>query len=414
METIVISKAAGPILFLGSMNAMPMMYALELRERGYDVVYFVDAPKSDELHRPENHFPQISYPYPEWIVEFPLKSQMFLPYFRSFFAWLVLKKLSAIRKQKPQSIVANGFFVSILPFFPKSISKIALSHGSDLDTWADTENAQKLSCSFGKQSFYKFIPAAAVKKLIPFVVKRQFFGFYSTSSVVYFPRGFNSTGDEIISKLIDKGVNYVPRHDISFEPLANENRSFKNAGEKLIIFSGVRFNFETFYDGNDEYNKGNDIIIYGIGEYCCENRNVEIHFVRKGPDVRKAEILCDDLGIGELVVWHDEMKFYELLELYRKADICFDQVGTHWPGAIGCYALWLGKPLITNDWRLTESGAWPENSPVCSASTPGEITSWLRHLEDADFRSRISSESKVFAEKYLGPSKALNALFEFV
>lgn len=392
---------------------MPMMYALELRKRGYDVVYFVDVSENDKLHRPENHFPEISYPYPEWVVEFPLKSQMFLPYFRFFFAWLVLKKLSSIRKHTPQSIVANGFFISTLPFFPKTISKIALSHGSDLDTWADLENSQKLSCSFAKQSFYKFLPASIVKKIIPVVVDRQFFGFSSANTVVYFPNGFNSVGDKVVSKLINKDITYVPRYDISFEPLMNEDRDFKSAGQKLIIFSGVRFNFETFYDGNDEYNKGNDIIIYGIKEYCRNNKNVEIHFVRKGPDTKRAEKLCDDLGMAEMVVWHDEMKFYELLELYRKADICFDQVGNHWPGAFGCYALWLGKPLITNDRRLRESGVWPEDTPVCSASTPGEIKNWLCKLNDADFRERISTESKVFAEKYLGPSKALDALFDF-
>ena len=50
------------IVFLGTMNAMPMMYAWELKKLGYRVLYFVDRPQSDTLSRPENHFPEISYP----------------------------------------------------------------------------------------------------------------------------------------------------------------------------------------------------------------------------------------------------------------------------------------------------------------------------------------------------------------
>ena len=58
-------------VFLGNMNAMPMAYALDLRERGWDVTYFVDSRATDKLPRPELKFPSIGYPYPSWIVERP-------------------------------------------------------------------------------------------------------------------------------------------------------------------------------------------------------------------------------------------------------------------------------------------------------------------------------------------------------
>jgi hypothetical protein len=60
--------APGVIIFFGTMNAMPMMYAHELRNLGQDVIYFVDVPEKNTLCRPENHFPSISYPYPDWVV----------------------------------------------------------------------------------------------------------------------------------------------------------------------------------------------------------------------------------------------------------------------------------------------------------------------------------------------------------
>ena len=85
----------GPIVFLGSMNAMPMMYALELKKKGFEVIYFVDAPVSDKLCRPENHFSDIQYPYPDWIVEVSLKTQMLLPFFRKFFSVYLDRKVKS-------------------------------------------------------------------------------------------------------------------------------------------------------------------------------------------------------------------------------------------------------------------------------------------------------------------------------
>lgn len=410
-EKIELKVDAGPIVFLGSMNAMPMMYAFELRKLGYEVIYFVDSAPEEHLNRPENHFSDIAYPYPDWIVEFDVASQMLLPFFRKTFSRLIEKKISALSQFEPQGYITNGFFSSILPYLPNECFKVALSHGSDLDTWGDLHGVSKLQESFKKQSIYKFLPGFISRKMISEVVSRQYFGFLSSDAVVYFPKGFNSAGDSVISSLEASGVRYVSRHDISFEPLKKERRGLRCASDKIVIFSGVRFNYKTFYDGNSEYNKGNDIIINGISAFYEENKNIEVHFVRKGPDVCEAVELCDQLGMSDIVIWHDEMKFYELLKLYRMSDICFDQVGEHWPGAIGCYALWLGKPLITNDSRLTASGVWPKENPVCTAENPMQIKCWLDRLKSAHLRRKISRESMSFADNYLGPEKTLNEIF---
>lgn len=63
------------VAFLGSMNAMPMAYAHALKKLGYSCLYFVDVPRRVPLCRPENFFPDISYPYPHWIQEIILPSQ---------------------------------------------------------------------------------------------------------------------------------------------------------------------------------------------------------------------------------------------------------------------------------------------------------------------------------------------------
>ena len=99
-------EAPGAILFFGSMNNMPMMYARELRRLGQDVIYFVDVPADDTLSRPECHYSDISHPYPDWIVEFVLPSQLLANVFPRPMLRLMLRKARARRpvgRSKPCS-----------------------------------------------------------------------------------------------------------------------------------------------------------------------------------------------------------------------------------------------------------------------------------------------------------------------
>lgn len=402
------------IVFLGTMNAMPMMYAWELKKLGYKILYFVDRPQSDTLSRPENHFPDISYPYPEWIIEFPLRTQIVLPYFQEFYADKIKQIIRKICKNSVQLYVLNGFFFSIAKFLEKDAKKIALAHGSDVDSWADVEGIPSLVKSFHKKSIFKFLPFFISKKLIALAVKRQYEGASYCNAVAYFPYGFNKSGDRVLNNLYKDGVNYLERYDVSFEPLKTQNREFKQASDKLVVFSGVRFMFKTFSEGNDGYSKGNDSIIEGLARFYKENPLVEVHFVEKGPDVDEAKKLCITKGLAPAVTWHKEMKFNQLLALYAKSDICFDQVGEHWIGAIGCYALWLGKPLIANDELAIRYGVWPERNPVCSAKNSNEVYTELKKLSCILKRKQISMESMKFAGEYLSPVKFLQSTFTFI
>lgn len=411
MNKIRLEKTAGPIVFVGGMNAMPMMYAVELRKLGYEVLYLVDRPATDTLSRPENHFSELSYPYPDWIVEFPVTSQMALPFMRSYFVWKI-ERLVIEKYGKPaQAYVLNSLFISLSPCFSAPSKKIALTHGSDLDSWADEDGIEGLAESFKKRSFFKYMPSSIAKRLIRKAVQRQFAGFKSCETVIYFPRGFNQFGDRVLNKLELAGVEVLERYDVSFDPLMNENRDFKNdTSGPLVIFSGVRFTFQTFSEGNSDYAKGNDHIINGLGLFYKEFKNIEINFVEKGPDVDIAKKLCTENKLDSVVVWHKEMKFTELLGLYRKADICFDQVGRHWIGAIGAYALWLGKPLIANDSLPILCGTWPLDTPVCSASSAEEVYQQLKFLHDVNTRMEVSISSKRFAEEYFSAKKLISEL----
>ncbi|PMM56249.1 glycosyltransferase [Vibrio lentus] len=401
-------KNKGTIVFLGGMNAMPMMYALELKKEGFDVLYFVDATQDNELCRPENHFKDICYPYPDWIIELDVRSQIFLPMFRALFSYYIEKVIRQKAKDRIQVYILNGFFVSLSPYLNKSSNKVALAHGSDLHTWADVDNSNILSETFSRQSIFKYTPKYLSKWLIQRIVEKQFQGFLKCNEAIYFPKGFNSEGDKIVSKLVSQGVTCIERFDISFEALKGVSRSYRSKNEKLVIFSGVRFQYKTFTESNSSYSKGNDIIIRALAKYYKRNPNIEIHLVEKGPDCQNAKKLIQELGLDDVIVWHNEMKFTDLLNLYDRAHICFDQVGSHWIGAIGGYALWLGKPLIANDSNFRKYGFWPEDTPILSADSENKIINHLIDLEKESYREKISGDSKLFADSYLSPKAILN------
>lgn len=402
----------GLIVFMGSMNAMPMMYAWELKKLGYNVLYFVDAPASDALSRPENHFKDIEYPYPDWIVEFKIPTQMALPYFSKLFALYISRKIRKISGKKITCFVLNGFFVSMAPHFRLVAKVVALSHGSDLDVWANKENVATLASTFCKRSVFKIFPKPISRVLIKKAVDIQYCGFSASNAVIYFPAGFNRAGDDVVESLAKTGVNIFNRYDISFEPLKDVSRDFKTPENKTVIFSGVRFLYKTFPDGNDEYSKGNDLIIRGLAKYYQRNKNIEVHFVEKGEDVAYAKELCHKFGIDEVVVWHKEMPFRKLIDLYLRSDICFDQVGKHWIGAIGAYALFLGKPLIANVKMAVALDVFPKINPILSVASEGEIYDALVKLEDRVVRENIHGASKKFVEQQMNSEKLLNNIFE--
>jgi hypothetical protein len=398
------------VVFAGSMNAMPYMYASELRRLGYSVLYLVDAKRSNYLCRPECHYNSVRYPYPPWIVEAVLPSQILVALFPKLFAAWLKWRVGVVRGRKPARFVLNGFFVSLAPYL--NTTAIGLSHGSDLDAWADEEHASQLAEAFRRRSVFRFLPRKIAKQLINTVVKRQFRGFLFCKTVLYFPKGFHLRGDRIIDKLVRNGSRYVPRYDMSFEPAACVVRGLPPEAEKLRIVSAVRFKFATFADGGMEENKGNDIIIRGLAHFYKSNPNIEVHFVEKGEDVAHAKTLCYELNLDAVVTWHSEMPLAALLSLYERMDICFDQVGSHWIGAIGGYALYLGKPLIANPELAVRSGVWPEKNPICAAKSVQDVSDWLNKLKERTLREEISRLSMAFAEKYLGPGEAFRKAFE--
>ena len=400
---------AGPIVFLGSTNAMPMVYARALKRLGHEVLYFVGRRRSDTLHRPENHFPDIEYPYPDWIVEMPVASQVMLATFPRYYAARIRKEVRKRSGKPARCYILNGFYIALHPYLETSALRIGLSHGADLIQWGDPGNKTRLVRDFSNKTIFRFFPSLVSRWWIGTLLKRQSAGFVSLGYLVAFLRGINSDNDRLVAWYQSQGVEYIPRLDVSFDPLQGQPRGFKEAGDHLNVFSGVRFHYKSMVGDRQGWSKGNDHIIRGLAAFYRECPDLRVHFVEKGPDVEEAKALCDETGL-DCVVWHKEMPFSELLSLYGEADICFDQIGDHWIGAIGAYALWLGKPLIANDRNLVSSGFWPQQTPVFTATCAEEVLGQLRVLRDPEIRKAAAGPSQFFAEKYLSSERVVAEL----
>jgi len=378
------------------MNAGPMHYALLFKKEGFDVKYIVEAQISDSLMRPEYHFPEIKYPYPDWIKEIPV-------HVRLLRIWPDLFFKQVIAEMSDRDVIFfNDYGHVLAKYFPNAI-RIALFSGQDLDVHADLDAIEGLARRT-KIPLFKYIKRFLITKW----VRNQRYGIACSDITSYFPEGFNPRGDRLL-KEIKKGQNYsdIRSYVANFSALGLKYAGPKR-NERLVIVSAVRFLINPETNNQNEY-KGNDIIIRGIAEFYKINRNIEVHFVEKGQprDLVLAKKMCQELGISTVVRWHDEMPLQDLIDLYEKSDVCFDQVGTHFIGGIGMYALFMGKPLIANA-RLDVLGkVWNGRHPILNATTDAEVLSHLIDCLDYSFRERVGIESHDFALRNFDASQAV-------
>jgi glycosyltransferase involved in cell wall biosynthesis len=380
--------------FVGSMNAMPMTYALKFRRDGHDVRYVVEAPRDNFLMRPEHQFAgRVPYPYPDWIAEIPWPNDLL------HHATLPWSNREAVREMADRDIVVlNDYGLALAPWMPPGCRIVALSSGADIDVHCRPEMAHAFASAVRRRWLY---PARLALELWRTRLQRR--GLASCDIVCYFPRGLNPAGDEVIDELIRRRpeVLRVERYDVDFEAAGVRRLPVvRRALQKILV--PVRVNLRPPIGGSFEY-KGNDLILRALSRYRERQPSLEIHLFDKGPaaDLAIARQLCRELGLSDCVTWHQPMPLPKLLELYADCDVCFDQVGNHWMGAIGCYALYMGRPLIANA-RLDVFGhLWGADPPILQAASVDEIHQQLVRCEDLAFRETLAERGHRFAAEKL-------------
>lgn len=359
------------ICFIGTVNAMPMMYAKLFKSNNYPVKYIVDVPSWNTLSRPENHFSDIKYPYDNWIKEIVIKRPSVKTVLPRFFFRKILKEVYDCNV-----FFLNDWYISLAPFLPKNSFIIIIPHGSDLDTWCNPVMARSISkvCKLASLSFFK-------NKIASIIIKNMQKGLDRANIVTYFPEGFNSDADRILEECRRKGKKIVRRYDVdtSIVDFKSFSKSKCKNSRMFKICSAVRFDYIVRKEVENKYLKGNDLIIKGISRFYKEvSKDISVVFFEKGQDVEKAKELCELYGISEVVEWKKTVSLNELLNIMSCSDVCFDQVGQHWVGAVGVYALLLDKPLIANYDQYFFNNIPNESNPILKSESVDDIFKSLK------------------------------------
>lgn len=399
-------KATRSAAFVGNMNAMPMTYALQLRDLGWDVTFFVDTPPSDKLSRPELKFSRIDYPYPSWIIERPVRNQVLAALMPRVF----LADVIAILRQV-DVVFLSGFYLCLMTYLRPWQKVLFLSHGSDLDVWCDSEGTGRLADVFAKR-----VGRLLSRMLVNVIVRRMISALRQVSAVITFPEGLSVVGERVLAREVAHlKVRRISRYDISlFDlPLPREPRRAPPS-DTLKIICGTRHTFNIRPGLTADENKGTNVIIKALARYVSlKRRPIEVHFFEKGLDVLEAKELCQSNGIARYVVWHPETPFQDFLKLHETCHIAFDQVGCHWVGT-GMYAMYLSMPVIANSRKEVLENFWGEASPICHAVDQDSIVRWLITLEDAEARRSIGDRSHRFAVTHFDAARTAHCIVSFI
>lgn len=395
------------IAFVGSTNTFTLPYALRLKELGHVVAYYVDYPLSEQLHRPEFHYSNISYPYPDWIKE--------VKFLRISLEWLlpfgqISNFVSSLRQESYDAIILCGTWHKIAFRFPGKTKIYGFFHGSDLDVIASYRHCFKRAL---KRSFLIKLPS-----LIYFLIDTTLhrFGISKMSGINYYWKGLFLEGDILIDQIFANKPYYrflTRGADCSTSTVVpTSNRT----GSQVSIICATRFLWQKPFSGDfaDFEYKGNDILLEGFSRFINRHHvGCRLTLFEKGPHVQEAKILSERLKIDHLIDWQKTVSKIVLQQMYLDADIIIDQLGSHIIGNAGIDGMLMGKPVIANvnPVSLIKS----EMPPIflCQASNPNEVAKWLARLVFSPaLRKKIGIRSRLTIMNYHSASRTCQEILD--
>ena len=201
------------------------------------------------------------------------------------------------------------------------------SYGSDLDQYCFARNRNPLR----HYSLWR-----RLKRLIRFYLQvrpRARASIGGAESLLIAPY----QSDAIAQVTSNRSFAFLPHvlHVESYEVLkaqkdANRRQVCSEIDADSFFFSATRHVWtEHFRDWADL--KGNDVPIRAFSQFVTKRAGgcgTKLVLVRKGPDFAASDALARELGIGNRVVWVDEMPREKLQAYYSGATICFGQFVT--------------------------------------------------------------------------------------
>ncbi len=394
------------VAFIGNVNNHPFIVCKHLKDKGVDTLFFVEATRQNKLYRPESTG-LVNYPYPDWIKEVPQFQHAHVMHLPHIFAKNIIDQIN-----KCDAVILNDFAHRLIPHLRKSIIKICMFTGGDLEIMGDFDNVEQMKISSTK---LKMLPQFIKKVYARYSVKQLRSAIKKSNLVGYFPAGLNSEGDKILNEIFEgkpfakyshwcmmlDGFNYTP-------PKKNK---------KVRVLNLARFIWQLpLPPGTTALeNKRNDIMIDGIGLFLKANPGtLDVHFIDKGIHVEATKALIEKNNFTDAVTWHDEMPLSELSVEIEKADILFDQLGAHLIGA-GVISMAKGRPLIANARPEILQQVSTGPIPVCHATNPQEVFEWLQKLVfDEDLRIKTGILSSKFAFEFMDIRSESEYYFNFI
>lgn len=394
------------VAFLGNVNNHPFIVSKHFKDKGAEVIFFVEADKSNKLYRPESTG-LVSFPYPDWIEEVPKFENAIVIHFPNLFARKIIQRLNEC-----DAVILNNYAHRIIPFLNKKIIKICMFTGADLEVMADFENVKLMKMNSGK---LKLLPLFLKNLYASFSVRQLRSAIKKSDLIGYFPPGLNPIGDKLLSDIYGKkpynrynhwcimldGIHYTP-------PVINS---------KIRILNLARFMWKLpFPNGTSSgENKRNDLMIEGLGNFLKDYPDsIEIHLVEKGLHVQESKDLIEHFNFTQNVIWHKEMPLNELIQEIIKSDIIFDQLGEHLFGA-GILGMAVGRPLIANARPEILSQISGKEIPVCHSVNANDVYYWLKKLVfDKDLRISKGIQSSEFAFKFMDIRNESEYYYNFI
>jgi glycosyltransferase involved in cell wall biosynthesis len=386
--------------FYGNANNYPFMLARAMQRLGHEVRFLVAS--RERLNRPEHRYPDISAPYPPWIVDVS----------RSF-RWHAL--VPGPHRHRILSLL-NGCDALVLNEEGPALARelrvpwATLLTGSDIDIFADPTQAHVLR----RELFHRpaWLRAAAAALMPDGVIRQrlslpQRFGIHRARAVAFLPAGLAPKADQLLT---DIGVTPARRLEIQFTDLdlAPYHPPSRRRQPKIFCATRLTWKSEPGSDLTPLDFKGSDIMLRGLAHFMAKaGFTPEIHLVRKGRHIVETEQLARELGLADRITWHQEMTQREVLQQFAEADIVIEQLAGSVVGMAGLDAMATGRPLIANGRPEIFEPLVGEPSPICQARTPEEVCAQLARLaRDPAERERVGLASRRYVEKHFSSDAA--------
>lgn len=387
--------------FLGNANNYPFRLGRALRALGHEVFFFVDRPRSEPRHRPECHYADVPYPYPDWIREVEPLGPIQLVVMPARRHKRILRLLETC-----DGVVLNGLALSLGPLL--HLPTIGLLTGSDLDVYANPGSVRILAAAAGR---FDAVPGVRLLKRMLFgrLVQHQRAGIAKCRLVDFAIPGLLPHADALLDGI---GVERQRRASFMLTDIKSLPLRRDCGDETFRIFCATRLQWRRPVAGANVSPldaKGTDVMLEGLRKFVAQaHQPVQIHLIRFGADAAEVERNVVEMGLGSNVHWHAELTQAEFLDAMAQADVVLENFGKE--GCIGMAgrdAIAMGIPVIA--WGKSDvfERTLGEPLPIYEALTPDEICARLIEIvDDPSDVARNSARARAFAARWFSPRRA--------